>query len=565
MKKIISLLMAITLILLQCITVSAEGDVSIDMLEKSSIVTSISEMDGKYKTQGRTTVLDGVLMLDWSAATFEFNANCEGNVYVDFYTKSLSSGSCYFTVYVDGAKSERDAFIITAKGDTRFQIATDLKSGDHTFKIVRQTEIERAQTGIVSVELCGTFLDPPEEKDLYIEFVGASTTAGYGNLGDSSVSNSDAPKPQYQDVTQAFSYMTAEELDADYSIVARQGTGATVGYQPTSMVDVYPLLRHCYDSSTPYDFSRTADIVVVGLGTNDANTYNNSTYNGGTNMTLDDVEAGFVEMLEIIRENNPNAKIIWMYNMMTSGINSQVLGAVETAGGAENGFYALKVTKNNDGAKNHPSAEGHKVFTEELTEFIRNTLCIKTGNFKGNSVRLTGNPALRFRYTFLKSSLEENAIGDGETISKIGFVVANSTKINNGDFVLGDADTFEGIAYDRAEGINIISEEDTDTVTYQAALYNIGAFMYSDQTNYNVLGQGYYVRIYYVLTSSSGTRTVYDTARLCSFFDVVKAIESVGSGDDYDNLFASDGYMQSETLDTINNQTINNAYNSWNR
>lgn len=35
---------------------------------------SIADLAGKYKTQGRGSVENGVIMLNWSAASFEFNA-----------------------------------------------------------------------------------------------------------------------------------------------------------------------------------------------------------------------------------------------------------------------------------------------------------------------------------------------------------------------------------------------------------------------------------------------------------------------------------------------------------
>ena len=40
----------------------------------------IADLEGKYKTQGRTEIENGALMLDWTAAGIEWNANCSGDV-----------------------------------------------------------------------------------------------------------------------------------------------------------------------------------------------------------------------------------------------------------------------------------------------------------------------------------------------------------------------------------------------------------------------------------------------------------------------------------------------------
>ena len=41
---------------------------------------NITELEGKYKTQGRTELVDGTLYMDWSESGIEFKANCSGDV-----------------------------------------------------------------------------------------------------------------------------------------------------------------------------------------------------------------------------------------------------------------------------------------------------------------------------------------------------------------------------------------------------------------------------------------------------------------------------------------------------
>ena len=378
MKKLLALLLTVCLLATSVFVGSVyalDDDVDMEMGmddEDQPVIETktytIPEMSGKYKTQGRTTVLDGVLMTDYTATGMEFIANCSGDVSVTFYALSFKStselGGCYYTIIVDGVKKARDFCHISETGDVTVKIAEGLAEGNHTFEIYRQSEIELAKIGIKSVTLTGELLAAPENNDMYIEFVGASQWGGYGNLATNDTASSDVPSAYYQDGTQALTYLTARNLNADWSIVSVQGIGASWGYQPTSMDTVYKYLRYNKDQKTLYDFARQPDYVVIGLGTND---YSRMAY---YEKTTDDLVDSFVSFMSLVREKNPGAKIIWVCNMMTSNVNKYVESAVAEFGGAEANAYSFAVTMNTDGGKDHPSAAGHKVMADELTAFI---------------------------------------------------------------------------------------------------------------------------------------------------------------------------------------------------
>ena len=62
-------------------------------------VYNITDLSGKYKTQGRTTLKDDLLLLDWSASGIEFTAECSGEV-----KKFLSRTCCELPSHVIGRK-----------------------------------------------------------------------------------------------------------------------------------------------------------------------------------------------------------------------------------------------------------------------------------------------------------------------------------------------------------------------------------------------------------------------------------------------------------------------------
>ena len=392
-RKILSVLLSVLTMFLGITGVvsAAGGDVEIDVGKLSTSTFKVSELAGKYKVQGRSTIINNVLMLDYSAAGIEFSALCEGDVKVTFNTSSVAwsaDGGCYFTVIVDGVKMARDFCHITATGDTEFVIAKGLTAGTHTFEIYRQTEIERATIGIKNITVTGQVLPAPQNNDMYIEFIGDSITTAYGNLTLGSTNPSTPSAPIHQDATQGYAYLTAKSLGADWSIVARQGIGAVTGYQPVNMQTVYPLLRHHKDSNTKYDFPRQPDYVVIGLGANDFATYNNSQYTNPV-MTVAQVKQGFSDMFDLVKSKNPDAKIIWVYGWTNSSANAgtTIKEVIAEKGGAEAGYYTLEVEKNTEGANNHSYYTAHAEYAKKLSAFIKSLepITFTPGNVNGDA------------------------------------------------------------------------------------------------------------------------------------------------------------------------------------
>ncbi len=347
-------------------------EVSDDEEENPSF--TIPDLVGKYKTQGRTSIINDILMVDYSASGIEFSAECEGSVSVTFNATKLRSGDeggCYFTVIVDGVKQARDFCHITATGDTTVTIAENLVFGTHIFEIYRQTEIERATIGIKSINLSGEFLPAPQYNDMYIEIIGDSAVTAYGNLGENGVvSKESAPLPKYQDITQGYAYLTARELGADWSIVAQQGRGAKYGFSEENLQDIYPKLRYNKDKTTDYDFAREPDYVIAALGTNDLYTYNKADYTDPV-ATLADVKAGYKEMLALLREKNPNSIIIWAGIDYEPELEVLAKEVVAEAGGELKGYYSVKLTADKLGGNAHPSVASHITMAEELSAFIK--------------------------------------------------------------------------------------------------------------------------------------------------------------------------------------------------
>lgn len=357
---------------------------------------SIEELEGYYKTQGRTAVVDDTLMLDFSASGMEFRADCEGDVYVEINSimaTSYPTGGLYFTVVVDGKVQAEDLripednhadnwtsnstgypFHITDMNKkVEFKIAEGLEKGEHTFGIYRQNEPVEGKFGVSAIKFDGELLDPPAEKDLYFEFIGDSILAGYGNL-----SRGGTHAALYQDATRGWAYLVSQEMDADWSLIAHSGITAANGIgwsgeRSVSMQKMYPLQRYHSDRKTLYSFEREPDVIFVCLGTNDIWTYQTSNPSNTTEVVSD----GIKEMTELIREKNPNAKIVWLYNMMTYGANMLIDKAIKEMGGEEKGLYTLMLETNLKGGGEHPDLATQTVYADSICKFLKETIKIE--------------------------------------------------------------------------------------------------------------------------------------------------------------------------------------------
>ena len=323
---------------------------------------NIEYMLDYIKTQGRTAMINGTLMLDFALSGVEFELDCSGDVYATFNARKLAStsstGGIYFTIVVDGVKQARDFCRITSGGETKFKLASDLPAGKHTFAIYRQSEHQYGEIGISGLTYDGTILAKPADKDLYIESIGDSISNGYGILGNYSQGDGSA---LWSDATQAYNFLTAQALDADFSNPSWSGLGCKYGYSSITMQDVYPAQRYNFDKNTPYAFDREPNIVVLALGTND----------NSKGPDTASIRAGLVEMLTLVREKNPNAPIVWIYGMMTDNLNTMIEDIVAEFGGEEAGYYACELTTNTSGGGWHPNVAGQKKFADELVAFIR--------------------------------------------------------------------------------------------------------------------------------------------------------------------------------------------------
>ncbi|MBQ3099415.1 MAG: hypothetical protein IJC50_00340 [Clostridia bacterium] len=365
------ILLTVFLILTSLILISCSGEKSestqdagvTDVVPENDGKYTIEEMDGLYKTQGRTIMYEQGLALLSSADVFEFNADCGGEVSVSFLTEvTEDSGDVdvFFTGYVDGKRCET-RFHMEEEGEHSILLAEGLEKGVHSFKLVRQTEWNFGNIYLTGITLDGNLTAPPENSDIFIEFIGDSLTTGFGNLEHSVPGDVWGGEPIYHDATQAYPYMTADALGADLSVVAIQGIGSRCSRHSFTMNEIYNSYPRVNEKDYTYDEERSADIVVINMLANDGELRSEE------KVPPKEIVAAAKELCEIVREQHPDALIVFA----PAFFYKQVSEMIETElGGAANGYYVTEIPLDAAGLAGHPSVEGHEKGAEALIEYL---------------------------------------------------------------------------------------------------------------------------------------------------------------------------------------------------
>lgn len=316
------------------------------------------KLGGYYTAFGRSVPTETGISVDWTASGVEFTADCEGDVFLRVFNEN--SADVYFTVWVDGVRSNERFSILNTAYSADLKIASGLKRGRHVLRILRQTEAPTRPISFVAVSLCGQLLPAEREKKQRIEFIGDSITAGYGDLLNKQVTgNNDEGTSLWEDGTRTYAFKTAEKLNADISVVAVSGIGLVCG--EITAPQIYPYANYYRDAHVLRDSGDRADIVVVNLGTND---------------DVNHIDpAAFVKAAEAfvgaIRRQSPDATLIWAFGMMSSQYQEEIAALFEKMGGADSRLYVVTLPEGRSGGHWHPNESEHEAAAEVLSNFIR--------------------------------------------------------------------------------------------------------------------------------------------------------------------------------------------------
>ena len=320
-----------------------------------------------FKFLGRTKVSQDGLIFDTSCATLEFQGYMTGDVVIEIQTKKNHDyGNSFFTVYIDGKRSET-RFEVGSNKTAKLTIASFTGKYFHNIKIVKQTEFKWSLATVKSLEIKGILSKAPKEKELYVEFFGDSLTAAYGNIGKAGVSNGDSPK--YEDGTQSYAYIFANAIGADYSMMSRSAAGINQCWSNSPIIDYHKKFSKDR-SSEAFDIAnaRKPDLIVIHLGANDYNVAreNDVISNSEKKAFVD----GGKKLINYLNDGyGKDIPIIWAYDP-NEGFPTEVKEIINSFGGESAGYYTIALPYTDKGADAHPTVKEHEKHAKQLQDLI---------------------------------------------------------------------------------------------------------------------------------------------------------------------------------------------------
>ena len=276
------------------------------------------------------------------------------------------------------------------------------QTSTHTITVLRETQAMNEDPAsflvLHAVRTTGIFC-PTQSKKCRIEFIGDSITSGEGTFGAHGEMNWNS---MVFSAAAGYPFLLAQKLRADFRVLSASGWGVLSGCDgnPDHALPLW-YSQVCgfagesnqkYGSADPYNFSRwKADAVVINLGTNDVSAFGQAPFacTDGTpafcqeldsagnpaEASLQRLTAACVQFLQLVRQKNPSAKILWVYGMLGSRLHEIFEQAVQTAAQIEHddNFFYISLPDANDGmlgSRGHPGRESHRRTAAVLQDIL---------------------------------------------------------------------------------------------------------------------------------------------------------------------------------------------------
>ncbi len=367
MKKIAKYLLVFLLIvpLVACGTDGSSEESVSETTEEEEMKEHIYAMntlcaEEKIKILGRTGANGDGIICDNSLAGFEINLCFTGELALTVTTKTVVTApqgpnDAYFTVYVDGVRSET-RLCFPENATTTLKVAVSDGKQIHHIRIVKQTQPLFTLTTLETLAFTGYIAEKPSDKDFYIEALGDSIAAGWGTLtqrGDIA-----ADQPLYEDATRSYFHLVAEELSADIGLTACSGIGAVRGNVSYTMSEFYAAQSYFRDKNKKKETGRAPDLILMSLGTNDKLV---------AAVSDDEFKDGILLLIDSLRDEYGSVPVVLVYGQMTRKLDTVM---PEIAAGADD-VYVYKLARNEAGGGGHPSVEGNLSARDELLALLR--------------------------------------------------------------------------------------------------------------------------------------------------------------------------------------------------
>lgn len=349
---------------------------SISLLEQEKVKSedckemTLTPNSENVKFIGRFYIKDEITWLVLSGSSIEFyltGKSAEMNLAGDNSAIYLAEDQRpRYAIYVDDKQ-----LIDTTMGELEktIELFNNPEEKEIKIRIILLSEGSHGPIGIknVKVNSCSQkVIRPSEYKKFRIEYIGDSITCAYGI---ECASTSEPFQTTTQNFEKSYAYLSAQELDADYSGVCYSGSGVAGG--GSQMPDHYTKTNAFTSYNEEWDFTKFPnDVVLINLGTNDSGYAAESKH--------DEYIQKYASFLELIRKKNPNAYIVCTLGMMgCENLFPLIEKAISLLGDEKISSFLLPQQKIEDGigSQYHPNAVTHakagKIVAEKIREILK--------------------------------------------------------------------------------------------------------------------------------------------------------------------------------------------------
>jgi hypothetical protein len=305
--------------------------------------------------------------------------------YATNYT--VTGKKAHLVILLDGEEDPtKGTLLVLDQMQAEYILVSGLEDGYHTVKVLKRSEAQDSDTALVSVSTDGTFATPPAANDFRIQYIGASTSVGYGDLGPSSA----AKTTDNSNGLLCYTYLASYLLDAETSIFASSGWGITRGWNTSGLVSATQTIPAAYEyfatNASNYVFTAAGewdhtdyqpDVIVVALGGNDFSSSNYSSLNATDQASFRaSVTSAYIQFLLTLHAYHPDAYIIVVYGLMSEAtyVKNVAIDAAAQADAECGMVTSLLVagagSSGSLGSNYHPDVATYIVAARQLAECI---------------------------------------------------------------------------------------------------------------------------------------------------------------------------------------------------
>ncbi|MDE6595555.1 MAG: hypothetical protein K2K44_06055 [Oscillospiraceae bacterium] len=326
--------------------------------------------DKHVKPLGRSLMRDDVRTFTYTCSGIEFEfTGTSADIDV------VCGGKVRIAVYLND-KMITDEFF--EKGETKLEVFSSDVSEKCKIAVRKLSQVGGNYVGIKSINVVSeNDISPTAEKSRSIEFIGDSVTCGYGIDSETTY---DGFSGASENGSKSYAALTAEKLNAEYSICAYGGIGVYSSYSETSVPNQTLLIGELYGThgmlEKDWDFSLyQPDLIVINMGAND------NVWVNGREERKDKFGKAYYELISQVREANPDAHIICSFGVLGKGLMDEIREQAERfckdTGDKKIScfeFEAQDIERDGYGTSYHPSAITHENMAKALSDHISELL-----------------------------------------------------------------------------------------------------------------------------------------------------------------------------------------------